>query len=473
MKLLLISPSSKQGVKSLFLQTEGEGIGHKPPLGLLYIASYIKKYSSHKTEVLDMESRPLDDGELVKQITRINPDVVGITCWTDFWYPVWRLMDIIKGVLPKVHIVLGGPHVWVYPSQTLLQRNVDSIILGDGEVPTLSLLNYLESGQPLIKEGVYLKSNGLPEQFLFYVEKDLDHLPFPDRNLLPFEDYTSVLASGPRITTMITSRGCPNRCIFCKLHFQIPVCRSASNVLDEMEEINKLDIHELEIYDDTFTWSEKRLVQICEGIIKRGIRLKWAIRDRVTHINEKTLELMKKAGCNRVHLGIESGNPAILKRTKKNITLEQVTKAVTLTKKVGFKILTYYMIGLPGETKEHVKETIQFAVNLDSDYAEFNITIPYPGTEMYNEGILKGIIPLDFWEKFACTPTPDFMMPYLYEEFLKKSEMIELRNFAIKKFYFRPKVLFRELRNCSSLQEFTKKSRMGLSLLTHSFIKER
>jgi radical SAM superfamily enzyme YgiQ (UPF0313 family) len=470
MKLLLIYPSSKHCVKSLFIQTEGEGIGKKPPLGLLYIATYIKKYSSHQVTVLDLEARPLDDAAVVEHLREINPDVVGITCWTDFWYPVCRLIGLVKENFPDIHITLGGPHVCVFPGPTLVNKNVDSIILGDGEAPTLNLLNYLEFGEALLEKGIYLKTNPFPSQFQFYVENDLDRLPFPDRRLLPLDDYTSVLASDSKVGTMITSRGCPYRCVYCKLHFQNTICVSARNVVDEMEEIVRLGIREVEIYDDTFTWSKKRLIEICQGISDRGIKLKWAVRDRVNNVTEETLRLMKQAGCNRIHLGIESGNPIILRNIKKGITLEMARKAVAMAKKAGLKVLTYYMIGLPGETRKEVLETIDFAISLDSDYAEFNIAIPYPGTEMYLDGLNKGIIPIDYWHEYAKNPVPDYLLPFVYEENLTKDELIELRNLATKKYYFRPKVLFRELKGCSSLQEFMKKAKMGVTLLKHSLM---
>jgi len=469
MKLLLLFPPAKYAVKSHFLQTEGDGIGSKPPLGLLCIASYVLENSRHEVTILDMVARDYNDEKIVKEIKKISPDVIGVSCWTDFWYPIYRLIGLIKKNFPSVHINLGGPHVGIYPKKTLSNGYVDSIIVGDGESSMLNLLNHLTYREPLFKEGVYLKTNPFPEEFSFYIEKDLDRLPIPARKLLPLEDYTSVLAKDSRITTMLTSRGCPFKCVYCKLNFQKTIYRSAENVIDEMEEIQKMGIRELEIYDDTFTWSEKRVEEICQGIIQRGISLNWAVRDRVSSITEETLTLMKRAGCTRIHLGVETGNSEILKNIKKKITLEEAVKSVAIAKKVGLKVLTYFMVGLPGETKKEVMETIDFAVSLDSDYAEFNICIPYPGTEMYQEGISKGIIPADFWREYVNNPVPDFSVPYLYEEYLSKNDMVHLSEIAIKKFYFRPRVIFRELLSCSSFGEFRKKYRMGLSLAKNIF----
>ena len=469
MKLLLIYPPTKQGVQSLLLQTEGEGIGNKPPLGLLYIASFVHKNSDHEVFVIDMNSSSAGEDEIFQKIRTLSPDVIGISCWTDFWYPIVRVIKLIKEFSPEVHITLGGPHVGIYSKEILAYDGVDSIILGDGEAPMLSLLNHLSNDEPLMKVGVYLKNSPPPDELHFYVEKNIDDLPFPERTLLPLEDYHSVLAKGSTIATMITSRGCPHRCVYCKLHFQKPVSRKAESVVDEMAQIERLGFHELEIYDDTFTWSLKRVIKICQLIIQRGIKLKWSVRDRVSNISEEVLDLMYQAGCNRIHLGIETGNERILKNIKKKISLEQAKRSVAVAKRRGLKVLTYFMVGLPGETEKDVMETIDFAINIDSDYAEFNVCIPYPGTEMYHDALSKKIIPLDFWREYLYHPVPNFKIPYLYEEFLTKEGMTRLSNLATKKFYFRPKVIVRELLSCSSFNEFQKKARMGLSLARNVF----
>jgi len=181
---------------------------------------------------------------------------------------------------------------------------------------------------------------------------------------------------------------------------------------------------------------------------------------------------MKRAGCSRIHLGIESGNERILANIKKKITLSQAENAVALAKKAGLVVLAYYMIGLPGESYDDVMQTIQFALKLDSRYAEFNICIPYPGTEMYRVGLEKGIIPHDFWLEFAKNPVENFIVPYLYEENISKQEMIELRNIATKKYYARLKVFIREAFDCRSVAEFIRKAKMGIPMLKNAILNQ-
>jgi radical SAM superfamily enzyme YgiQ (UPF0313 family) len=264
---------------------------------------------------------------------------------------------------------------------------------------------------------------------------------------------------------MITSRGCPGRCTCCKLNFQKTVCRSAGNVIREFEMIQNLNINEVEIYDDTFTWSKQRVKDICQGLIDRNIRVKWAIRDRVNNVDKELLDCMKEAGCHRIHYGIESGVDRIIKLMKKNITTEQAKRAVRLAKKKGFTVLTYFMIGNKGESVEDVKETIDFAMKLGADYTQFSITIPYPGTELYEDALQNGVISYDFWSEFARKPVPDFRIPELASESIPANKLTSLLDEAIRRYYFRPSFIIKEIAKIRNPREFKRKLKMGYMLL--------
>lgn len=473
LNIVLVQPPSHHAVESLFPQTETPGgIGFKPPLGILYIASYLAKYSKHNITVLDAQVEAWDSMELVDSILVLKPDIVGITAWTDFWYSAHQTAALLKGRLPNVHIVIGGPHVGIYPDSTLQYSAADSVVLGDGEVPMLLLANSLANGiKPPNIPGVHFKEYGVRQSCdTWYIEKNLDNLPHPGRRFLPIEKYSSVLAKGRYITTMITSRGCPFKCTYCKLNFQKTLQRSAENVVQEFDAIKHLGISEVEVYDDTFTWSAKRVQDICQSMIAKKLNIDWAIRDRVTGVKAENLELLSQAGCSRIHLGVESGSDKTLQTVKKKITTQQAREAVRLVKQSGFTTLTYFMIGLPGETRDDVFETINFALELDADYAEFNICIPYAGTEMYEVALQQGVIKHDYWKEFCRNPVPDFKIPALIEDNLSRSELMELRDLAIRRFYFRPKVIARELKNTRSLGEFKRKASMGLSLFRQSVL---
>lgn len=467
---VLIQPPL-EGEVSLLLPHMGEdGIGFKPPIGLLYIATYLKERTSHSISVIDAQAERLSILQCVEKTISLQPDVVGISAWTDWWYAACKLGKLIKEALPNVHICYGGPHVSIFHDETLSARHTDSVVLGDGEIPFARLCDRISENRSVTETpGLHFKTNGVRGgEDLFYIHKNLDELPIPDRTILPLDNYSSVIGKSDTVTTMITSRGCPFSCVFCKLNFQKTLCRSAENVVEEFREIEKLGIKEIEVYDDTFTWSRSRVISICKQLVEEGVRVRWAIRDRVSAVDADLLDAMKKAGCYRIHYGVESGSDRIIDLMKKNITVEQARNAIRMAKKRKFVVLAYFMFGNMGETTEDIKTTIDFALELDADYAEFSITIPYPGTHLYEKALETGIISHDYWKEFALNPEPDFQPPELYEENVKLDDLIRFRNEAIQRYYFRPGYLVKELLASSSLKEIAKKAKMGARLFRNS-----
>jgi radical SAM superfamily enzyme YgiQ (UPF0313 family) len=468
LRAMLIFPPDRHAVRAMytFQDNDNTGIGVKPPLGPMFVAAYLKQNSPHEVKIIDCQVRRLDEEHIKAEIREYKPDVVGVCAWTDFWYDAWRCIQLCKEVDPKIHVTVGGPHVGIYSDVTLEHSGCDSVIVGDGEVPFYWLVNALSNDyKPDQLSGLHFKEHGVKKgDKEFYIHGNLDSLPFPDRLMLPYKEYHSVVAKNDFVTTMITSRGCPYKCTFCKLSFQKVLSRSAADVVDEMEVIAGLGIREIEVYDDTFTWSKHRLIDICKGIVERGLDLDWAIRDRVSSPTPDTMEWLAKAGCRRIHFGIESGSNKTLKTIKKAINTDQAIEAVALAKKHGIQVLTYFMVGLPGETVEDMRETIRFAKRLDPDYATFSVTVPYAGTEMYEDGLKQGVIPVDYWLEFAKRPTANFVVPYFWEEHLDKRQLLNIRDEATRAFYFRPKYVLKQFRQSASFGEIRRKGAMALGL---------
>ena len=469
MRCMIIFPPSNRAVRAMYTfhnESEDSSQGVKPPLGPLFIATYMKQNSPHEVKVLDCQVLGLKDDDIRREIQAFKPDVLGVTAWSDFWYDAYRCIEIARETDPDMHITVGGPHVSIYPEVTLEHSGCDSVILGDAEVPFTWLANVLSHGEkPAGLPGLHFREHGVKQGLeQFYTHAELDTLPFPDRTLLPYEKYSSVLSKGSLVTTMITSRGCPHKCTFCKLSFQKTLSRSAEDVVNEMESIARLGIREIEVYDDTFTWSRQRLIDICKGILDRGLKLDWAIRDRVSNATPDTMEWLAKAGCSRIHFGVESGSPKTLLRIKKAITTDQAVNAVRLARKYNITVLTYFMLGLPGETLEDMRDTIRFAKKLDPDYTTFSVTVPYAGTEMYHEGLKLGIIPEDFWLAYAKKPVPNMVVPYFWEEHLGKSDLLRIRDEATRAFYFRPRYIARQLLQTNSWAEIARKGKMAAGL---------
>ena len=474
-RVLIVQPPTIGCVRSLLPQVEesGEGIGFKPPLGILYLGSMLKRQSCHNVLVVDAQAQRLDFDGLVCKALQFQPDVIGISAWTDFWWPAYETGRRLKAALPNAHLCYGGPHLGIYPNETLALPFVDSVIVGDGEVPFLYLCNLVANGTvDNSLPGLHFKTHGVKgDGETIYVHGDLDGLPQPDRTLLPVRCYGSVLSKGDLVTTMITSRGCPHRCTFCKLNFQKTLARSAKSVVEEFRQIHALGIREVEIYDDTFTWSKQRLRQICEALVDADLGIEWAVRDRVNKADPEMFKLMYRAGCRRIHFGIESGVEHVLGRMRKQITTHQARHAVAEAKAAGLTVLTYFMFGNLDESIDDMRETLRFALELNADYAEFSITIPYAGTEMYDEARREGIINTDYWGEYARNPVPDFMPPQLIETGASLAEMLEIRNEAVSRFYFRPRYIARELRRVGSVGELMRKARMGARLFQSVYVK--
>jgi len=471
MRILLINPPNLDPISSVLPSALEEERGHNPPLGLLYIAGYLKeKGRNYDVRIIDGPTENLNYSQLKKKIKEFNPDIVGMTTMSFTIIDALEAAKTAKTVNSRIRVIFGGPHVHIFSKETLELGNSDFIILGEGEKTFYQLIENIDNEERL-KEipGLifYDKEHNLVQTGPPQLIENLDELPFPARELIDNKKYFSLLGTSNLVTTMITSRGCPYRCLFCdRPHLGKKFrARSLKNVVDEMEECaKKFGIKEFLIYDDTFTVDRQRVVDICQEINKRKLDIVWDIRARVDTIDEDLLTIMKKAGCERIHYGVESGTQKILDILRKGITLEQVEKAFKLTKKAGIQTLGYFMIGNPTETKEDVLKTIKFAKKINPDYVHITITMPFPATDLYFLALQKGIIKKDVWLEFAKNPSLDFVPP-IWKENLTKEELHDLIKKAYKEFYFRPTYLFKRILSLRSFGELKRKAKAGLSLL--------
>lgn len=472
MKILLINPPIFSRIDPSLPEILLEKEDPMPPLGLMYLASYIRKNTNYQIEILDCQIEKYDHADLKNKIREIKPDVIGITTMTFTLLDVIKALKTIKEIDNNVKTVLGGPHVHIYPEETINLQNVDYLVLDEGEKPFKELLDNLNHPENLEKtRGLVFKKDGKiintgpPEQI-----ENLDLLPFPARDLVPYKKYESMLATKSPVTTMFTSRGCPYKCLFCDRphlgkNFR---ARSAKSVVDEIEECLKMGIKEIFIYDDTFGADRKRVLDICSEIKRRNLDIVWDIRTRVNTVDEEVLEALKSAGCQRIHYGVEAGTTKILTVLKKGITLEMAEKAFKLTKKIGIQTLAYFMIGSPTETREDILQTIKFMKKLNPDYAHITITTPYPATDLYRMGLEQKVLPYDYWREFAKNPNPDFR-PMFWEKELSKEELFSLMTRAYRSFYIRPGYVFKKIIQLKSFNELIRKTKAALKMIKISW----
>ena len=467
MNVLLINPLRKNEIIGNNPSIIEEERGYNPPLGLLYIAGYLEKYAKHNITVIDSQVEKLDYSSLESRVRSIRPDIVGITAMTMTMIDVIKTVDIVKSLDSNIKVILGGPHVHLFPEETIDLKGVDYLVLGEGEVTFKELLDSVNNKSRLRDiPGLVFKDNGkIINTGVRPLIKNIDEVPFPARHMVSYKKYTSLLSKGNIVTTIFTSRGCPYKCTFCdRPHLgKMFRARSPENVVQELEECVKMGIDNFLFYDDTFSVNKKRVIDICKEIIKRKLNIDWDIRTRVDNVNEEMLRLMKKAGCNGIHYGIETGSEKILKVLDKGITIEEANRIFELTRKYRIPTLAYFMIGNPTETIDDINTTFKVMKMLKPDYVHLTILTPFPGTKIYFDGLKSGIIKKDYWREFAKNPSPDFVPPH-WDEIFNKNELKDLLIKGYKGFYMRPSYVFKKILDLKSFNEFKKKAVAGFKV---------
>lgn len=443
MRTLLIIPSFK---KVIYENTKIKaGRIDSPLLSLAVLAANITKFG-HETKILDLNLYNVPSTILRKEINDFKPQYVGVTFVTPLFNEMVYIANEIKKYGPDTKIIGGGAHASSLPKETLTNSPLDIVVIGEGD---FTILDIVEGKNLADIPGIAYKYNGKiiinhPRKYI----EDLDTLPFPAWQLYDLRQYkTSKLMVRKNPAGWIeTSRGCPFNCCYCNKsvfgkHFRV---KTPERVVDEIDYMLKLGFKEIHIADDMFTTNVDRIKKICEEIIKRKLNFPWATVTgiRVDRGDQEMYKLMARAGCYRVYYGIESGNQEILNNVGKKITLEQVKNAVRMAKKAGLETCGFFMLALPGETEKTMKDTINFACELNLDLAKVTITTPLPGTTLYNELEKEERIKTKDWSKY------NLYLPAnrIYEHENLNWKIIEKYfNKFYRKFYWRPEYVLKRL----------------------------
>ena len=351
---------------------------------------------------------------------------------------------------------------------------MDVIIRGEGEKTIVELMKALQEGPDLMdqvlgityRKGNCIKSNPTRPPIL-----GLDSLPFPAFNLLPMEKYRLHPPFGRRTPAMpiITSRGCPYRCIFCSKSVFGKKYRanSPSYVVDEILFLKqKFGIEEIKFYDDSFTLDRKRIFEICRLLKKEKIDIEWTCETRVNLVDSDLLSVMKDAGCYMIEYGVESGVQEILCNLKKDITLKETVEAFDSTHKLGIETVAYFMLGAPEETVETISKTIEFAKKLDPDFAQFSILTPLPGTELFDLAFGDGMT-IDDWGEYVYADLNSLCYAGFGSKFMDREELGAWNKRAYLDFYLRWSYFVKRLRKTRSLGEL-RTNLSGLNMLLQS-----
>ncbi|MDD2851539.1 MAG: radical SAM protein [Desulfuromonadaceae bacterium] len=421
--------------------------GISVPLGLAYLGAFVRDLPGMQVSGFDNNVIKLVPQQYRELFRAEAPDVVGISILTATVHTTWEMARIVKEVLPHAVVVVGGMQCSALPEDTLEEQAIDYGVVGEGEEPFRELLVALQekrdpTGIPNLvyrREGKVLVNPRRPPI------RDLDTIPFPARDLFDIDRYrlnVNRRATSSKSTTILTSRGCPYGCIFCSSsiygrHFNQ---RSPQNVIAEMKLLEQQGYGELLIVDDTFTVNRKWILEFCERYRQEGLELRWNCHARVNTLDEEVVRAMKAAHCTGMAFGIESGNPEMLRKIDKGITLEQAHNAVALCRKYRIDSLCSYIFGHPGDTWATVKDTMRVSLALDSDFANFCVMVPMPGSRIF-EDLLKREYPgLKEWDRYLghsrrvldislCDLSPD--------------ELHRVQAQAFWRFYFRPRYIWR------------------------------
>jgi radical SAM superfamily enzyme YgiQ (UPF0313 family) len=383
------------------------------PLGLLYLAARLEQAGCEVyLEDLQLSRSPLTRLEGV--LNQHKPVLVGITSFSLNLSVASKILKKVKRLSPETVTVWGGPHV-SFDDREILHRHpwVDVVVRGEGEETLAEVDERVRQGKSLggvlgitwrEKEG-NIQTN-LPRPF----REELDQLPRPAWHLLKLSQYRA-FGDG---ASLMTSRGCPHRCVFCVGRKMIGAkgrFRKPEAVVDEMEALTRLGFYRIRIEDDLFTFRKERALDICREIDRRRLSIRWRAYSRVDTIDAELLEWMKKTGCERLLYGAESGSPEILKKIRKGITPEQTRRAVEMTREAGIGVLASFVLGLPGETPQTLQQTLEFAESLQVPYS-LNLLTPYVGTEVREKASEWGIqVHSDDWchygqgDPLTSTPT--------------------------------------------------------------------
>jgi len=471
MKIILINPNT-DGHNRLKIPV--------PPYGLASLAA-IAKERGHQVRIWDQFATEESPEDLADNLVRHKPDLIGISCLTPAEPASRRIFRLYREKGGRGLTVMGSVHATVFHESLVGEGVCDIVVRREGEGPFGDLLDVLDAGKPLetVKGITFRDGKSLVVTEDHESVRDLDSLPIPAWEEV--EGGIGVYNQAPplglfgRTLPILGSRGCPKRCVFCGqeiFHKGLRV-RSLDNLLDEIEFLkNQFGMKNFVFQDANFPISRKYGMMFCDGMIKRGLdrELGWSTEIRVSMVDRELLKKLAGAGCRNIEYGFETGDQKILDDVGKGTTIEQAINAMRWTKEAGIHTFGLFMIGLPGETPRHAFKTLRLAMKLDCNIVKFNITVPYPGCELFErhrEELLRHFDPETYNSWFQSddlernvTVVPGGMSP---------NTLVFLQRLMLLIYFLRPRIFFKHLRKKTLRpQDFVGGARFLFGGLWHS-----
>jgi len=425
------------------LKETKERLACSPPIGLAHIAAVLRE-DDVEVKIIDAKSLNMSHKETCDAVLVEAPGVVGITVFTSQLRSALITAREIKENLPGVKIAVGGPHVHAQYEELIKEKKViDICVRLEGEITMAEVVHAIADGSDFGDiPGIPFRAGDkvIVNPDRPFIE-NLNALPFPARDLLPNHVYRGAIGHGERslFTLISASRGCPFSCDFCSVprFWRCSRRRSVDDVIAEMREVySKFGIEYMRFTDEVFVLNTKWVNEFCQRMIDSDLNenIVWSCDARVDLVDEAILQKMSQAGCKVIFYGIEFGNQNILDDCGKGIKIEQIYKAIDLSKKVGISPTGNFMLGYPTETKETIEDTIKLALSLDLETCSFSIVTPFPGCKLHNYCRDQGLLKTDDWEQFNYFHPAESVirLPNIHDD-----ELIELYRRIRYEYYFR------------------------------------
>jgi len=451
-------------------------VGAAPPLGMLYIATYLRE-NGVDISIIDEAAQGYSLKETVDWVKKEDPDILGFSTCSSSGRKAALIAEKVKNENPDIVTVFGNFYA-TFNAERILKKYpfVDAIIRGEGEHTSLELAKCLEKKGDLKKVlGINFRNNGqtisTPDRPLI---KDVDSLPFPDRELLDVEYHNTtagIVVAPKKFSSFVTSRGCVFRCRFCgcrRLARTLWRSRSVDNILEELHLLSSQGYKQLLFVDDNFTLNPKRVIKLCQRLKKEKVNVEFFAEGRVDHCPQDMLQAMVRANCKMIYFGIENGTQKVLDYYDKQTTPQQAMDAVKRARKVGIDVIVAsFILGAPHETRQEIWNTLKFAQKLQVDIPQFNILATFPGTDIWEELKMQGVLDEEkHWETgvMVSEVSPDAvpaeeieqMIHEGYQRFFIRPHYVVKQLFKIGKSSYRLNVLLNNLKRAETVAESVK-----------------
>ena len=420
-----------------------------PPLGLAWIAAVLEE-KGHKVKIIDSPTLELGWSDWLREVKSWHPDVVGFSMLTPTAPKGYKAAKMLKEEMGEdLPIIAGGVHVTPMYEEAL-NNHIDVVVLGEGEQTTAELIEVVgrhglnreklrEVKGLAFKDGSRTVVTGVRP----FIE-DLDSLPWPARHLLPMDKYT-LLNKPIRLAHAMASRGCPYGCTYCITSYfwgRRVRFRSAKSVADEVEHlVDKYKVGQIVFTDDDLTVNRRFVYELVKELRSRGIDIPFSCGSRVDHVDKEYLEFLYKNGCNALYFGVESASQETIDRIGKKIRLDQTVRVFRWVREVGGFAAGSFILGFPWETIEDMKRTVDFAIKLQPNYAQFTVLTPYPGTPLYDYALKYNLIEDWNWEHYTT------VKPVMRGFHFTMEKLGKMFTYAYRKFYLRKQFILEEIKS--------------------------